>query len=132
GGASELEKSDIVDSADLALLTRFDRGGGEDALRDGRKQWRRNRRAFDAADEESPVYPTIASHFHDEGLTRAFEALLTRLGAEWAEHAPIIAGGAGGGLIPGSRVRYLAEIAAAGRESGRRGRTQAAAADGAQ
>ncbi|HLS62429.1 MAG TPA: methylmalonyl-CoA mutase family protein [Ruania sp.] len=132
GAASQLEKIDMIDFADLVILNKFDRRGGEDALRDVRKQWRRNRLAFDVPDEDVPVYPTIASHFHDDGLTRAFEALVTRLGEEWAEHAPMIGGGAGGSLIPGSRARYLAEIAEAGRDLDRRVEAEAEAADAAQ
>ena len=133
GAASQLEKIDMIDFADLVILNKFDRRGGEDALRDVRKQWRRNHLAFDVTDADVPVYPTVASHFHDDGLTRAFQALLTRLGDRWQPERPIAAGaGAGGSLIPGARVRYLAEIAEHGRETTRRVETEAEAADTAQ
>ena len=133
GAASQLEKIDMIDFADLVILNKYDRRGGEDALRDVRKQWRRNRLAFDTPDEDVPVYPTIASHFHDEGLTRAFEALLARLGQSWQVQQPITGGtGVGGSLIPGARVRYLAEIAEQGRELTTRVEVEADAADAAQ
>lgn len=133
GAASQLEKIDMIDFADLVIVNKFDRRGGEDALRDVRKQWRRNRLAFDTLDRDVPVYPTVASHFHDEGLTRAFEALLTRLGQSWQVEQPL-AGGTrpGGSLIPSARVRYLAEIAEHGRETTRRVTVEADAADTAQ
>ncbi len=57
GAASQLEKIDMLDLADLVVINKFDRQGAEDALRDVRKQWRRNRAAFDLAEEEIPVYP---------------------------------------------------------------------------
>lgn len=133
GAASQLEKIDMIDFAELVILNKYDHHGGEDALRDVRKQWRRNRLAFDVADADVPVYPTVASHFHDEGLTRAFQALLTRLGDTWQPEHPISTGaGPGGSLIPGARVRYLAEIAEQGRELTRRVEAEAEAADAAQ
>ena len=133
GAASQLEKIDMIDFAELVILNKYDHHGGEDALRDVRKQWRRNRLAFDVADADVPVYPTVASHFHDEGLTRAFQALLTRLGDTWQPEHPISTGaGPGGSLIPGAHVRYLAEIAEQGRELTRRVEAEAEAADAAQ
>jgi methylmalonyl-CoA mutase len=57
GAASQLEKIDMLDFADLVVLNKFDRRGAEDALRDVRKQWRRNRVAFKLPDDEVPVYP---------------------------------------------------------------------------
>ena len=76
GAASQLEKIDMLDLASLVVLNKFDRRGGEDALRDVRKQWRRNRVAFTLSDDEVPVYPTIASRFGDPGVTRVAASLV--------------------------------------------------------
>ncbi|UGS35964.1 methylmalonyl-CoA mutase family protein [Capillimicrobium parvum] len=123
GAASQLEKIDMLDLADLVVINKFDKRGAQDALRDVRKQWRRNHVAFGGPDEELPVYPTIASQFNDPGLSWMFVNLCRRLaevaGVEpgrWAPgldletHEP-----RGNTLIPGSRGRYLAEIAQQGR-----------------
>ncbi|HEX7130882.1 MAG TPA: cobalamin-dependent protein, partial [Rhodanobacteraceae bacterium] len=72
GAASQLEKIDMLDFAELVVLNKYDKRGAEDALRDVRKQWKRNRTAFKTPDEEIPVYPTIASQFNDPGVTWMF------------------------------------------------------------
>jgi isobutyryl-CoA mutase len=123
GAASQLEKIDMLDLADIVVINKFDKGGAEDALRDVRKQWRRNHGAFDTSGDELPVYPTVASQFDDPGLSWMFVNLCTRLGAgegadperwrprlELGAHEPL-----GNTLIPGARARYLAEIAEQGR-----------------
>jgi len=123
GAASQLEKIDMLDLAEIVVINKFDQRGAPDALRDVRRQWRRNRVAFDLADESVPVYPTIASQFNDPGLTWMFVNLCRRIGGlagteperwdpgfEPSEREPL-----GNVLIPGSRVRYLAEIAEQGR-----------------
>ena len=125
GAASQLEKIDMLDLAQMVVINKFDKRGSQDALRDVRKQWRRSHVSFDRPDEEVPVYPTIASHFNDPGLTRMFAALCQQIAA----HAPAgasagdwepgiesdIPGRPGAGLIPDGRTRYLAEIADQGR-----------------
>jgi len=72
GAASQLEKIDMLDFAQLVVLNKYDRRGAEDALRDVRKQWKRNHTAFQTPDEDVPVYPTIASQFNDPGVTWMF------------------------------------------------------------
>ena len=152
GAASQLEKIDMIDYAELIVLNKFDKRGAEDALRDVRKQWKRNRTAFTLKDDDVPVYPTIASQFNDPGVTWMF-ANLCRLmrekgkrgqshfsgeKVEGNQHAgsksdsdPVFLSSPGCNwqpnldttlkepratvLIPGQRVRYLAEIAEQGR-----------------
>jgi len=123
GAPSQLEKIDMLDFADLIILNKFDRKGAEDALRDVRKQWKRNRVKFEVKDEDVPAYPTIASQFNDPGVTWMFTNLCRLLreklslpADQWTpdldtslkEPRATI-------LIPGARTRYLAEIAEAGR-----------------
>ncbi len=118
GAASQLEKIDMLDFADFVAINKFDRKGGEDALRDVRKQYQRNRRLFDRSAEEMPVYGTIASRFNDDGVTALYQGILTAL----AEHGLKIkpgslpqiktrASSARNVIVPPARVRYLAEIA---------------------
>ena len=79
GAASQLEKIDMLDFADIVVLNKFDKRGAEDALRDVRKQWRRNHRVQTLPDDEVPVFPTTASQFNDPGVTRLFAALCRAL-----------------------------------------------------
>ena len=133
GAASQLEKIDMLDFAELVVLNKYDRRGAEDALRDVRKQWKRNRVAFQLADEDVPVYPTIASQFNDPGVTWMFGNFCRLLRAKTGlgvrdsglssaarcDFAPTIdetlKEPRATVLIPGARVRYLAEIAEQGR-----------------
>jgi isobutyryl-CoA mutase len=123
GAASQLEKIEMLDLAELVVINKYDKGGALDALRDVRKQWRRNHVAFEVPDDEVPVYPTIASQFNDPGLSWMFVNLCRRIGSldgaqperwdpqlELDSHEPL-----GNALIPAKRVRYLAEIADQGR-----------------
>ncbi|MEO0617020.1 MAG: methylmalonyl-CoA mutase family protein, partial [Pseudomonadota bacterium] len=140
GAASQLEKIDMLDYADLVVLNKYDRRGAEDALRDIRKQWRRNRLAFQASDDEVPVYPTIASQFADPGLTWMFSELCRHLTDKLALDADrwqVDTGDAereprATALIPGARIRYLAEISEQGRGINARIEREAAAAREAQ
>ncbi len=122
GAASQLEKIDMLDFADFIVLNKFEKRGAEDALRDVRKQVSRNRKLFKTPPEELPVYPTIASQFNDAGVNALFAALCARLHEQWGRLRPWQPAGLSPlgapkrqALIPGARVRYLAEIAGAGR-----------------
>jgi methylmalonyl-CoA mutase len=86
GAASQLEKIDMLDFAQLVVLNKYDRRGAEDALRDVRKQWKRNHTAFQTPDEDVPVYPTIASQFNDPGVTWMFVNLCRLLREKLALH----------------------------------------------
>ena len=116
GAATQLEKIDMLDFADLVAINKFDKRGSMDALRDVRKQIRRNRTLFDGPDEDLPVVGTIASQFGDPGTTRLYRQLMDALAARTG--APLVstldAGSAPSEklvVIPGDRARYLAEIA---------------------
>src|SRR6185295_4382145 len=112
----------------------------EDALRDVRKQWKRNRTAFKMKDEDVPVYPTIASQFNDPGVTWMFSNLCRLLRGKLhlpdAKRTPAVDTSLkeprATVLIPGSRVRYLAEIAEQGRGINAKIESQADVADRAQ
>src|SRR5256884_892597 len=109
----------MLDFADFIVLNKAEKRGAEDSLRDVRKQWRRNHAGrAQLSDAELPVFPTIASRFNDPGVNRLFAAICAALearqsgGGSWkvADPGPTqLASGAP--LIPGSRTRYLAEIA---------------------
>ena len=123
GAASQLEKIDMLDFADLIILNKYDKRGAEDALRDIRKQWKRNHLAFKATDDEIPVYPTIASQFNDPGISWMFVEMCRLVTAKLGLDAGALQVNIDVSLkepratsiIPGSRIRYLAEIAEQGR-----------------
>ena len=117
GAPSQLEKIDMLDFADLIAINKFERKGSEDALREVRKQYRRNHQLFDLADEQLPVYGTIASQFNDPGTNVLFAALMRKLvektGLDWqVEHLdPTPVKIHKTSLIPVERINYLQEIA---------------------
>jgi methylmalonyl-CoA mutase len=123
GAPSQLEKIDMLDHADLVAINKFDRRGSEDALRDVRRQMRRNLDASrDVLDSALPVFGTIASQFGDRGVTALYLALVERLGEKLRR--PLrsrfklpegVVTGERHPLIPEARVRYLGEIAEAAR-----------------
>ncbi len=116
GAATQLEKIDMLDFADLIALNKFDKRGALDALRDVRKQYKRNHQLWNTPDEELPVFGTIASQFNDPGMNRLYVAVMKKIvektGAdlnpnfvitdEMSEKVYI---------IPPHRTRYLSEIA---------------------
>ncbi|MBP6300167.1 MAG: cobalamin-dependent protein, partial [Arenimonas sp.] len=142
GAPSQLEKIDMLDYAELVVLNKYDRRGAEDALRDVRKQWKRNRVAFQMKDEDIPVYPTIASQFNDPGVSWMFVNLCRLVKAKLAPQAlhcdwqPQVNSSLKEPratiLIPGSRTRYLSEISEQGRAINRSIEQQATQADLAQ
>lgn len=136
GAPSQLEKIDMIDLADLVVLNKFDRHGSQDALRDVRKQWRRNRTAFDANESDIPVFPTIARQWSDPGTDRLYEVLRDRVvaagGVAFERPAREVAGEiAAPPMIPGARGRYLAEIAECVRGYHQESQAQAEHADDA-
>jgi isobutyryl-CoA mutase len=115
GAATQLEKIDMLDFADVIALNKFDKRGALDALRDVRKQYQRNHNLWDAKVDEMPVHGTIASQFNDPGMNTLYKVLIDTLnekaGAslnstfqvtrEMSEKIYV---------IPPERTRYLSEI----------------------
>jgi isobutyryl-CoA mutase len=136
GAASQLEKIDMLDFADFIVLNKSEKRGAQDALRDVRKQWRRNHpQRMTLADSDLPVYPTIASRFNDPGVNRLFAAIAGAISARQLGRVPwqldaveAVEAATPPALIPAARTRYLAEIAADGRASAARIEEQAQAA----
>ena len=117
GAASQLEKIDMLDYADIVAINKMERKGGQDAMRDVAKQVQRNRAAFDKRPEEMPVYGTIAARFNDDGVTALYHELrnvLVEKGLSITEGALSPVEGKTStrqsAIIPASRERYLAEI----------------------
>jgi methylmalonyl-CoA mutase len=133
GAATQLEKIDMLDFADLVAINKFDKRGAQDALRDVKKQYQRNHRAFDQAVDGMPVYGTIASQFNDPGVNQLFDALVekikektgvefkTRMAEEEEPQEKIF-------IIPPSRTRYLSEISETVRNYNKWAEDQAAVA----
>ena len=118
GAPSQLEKLEMLDSADIIVLNKFDRPGAEDALTEIRKQFKRNREMWDADDSELSVIPTIASQFADAGVDQLWEKLSSLLNEKYAESFLAKEPRLGkDGLphrsspIPSKRQGYLAEVA---------------------
>ncbi len=109
GAASQLEKIDMLDFADLIAVNKCDKRGSEDAIRDVKKQVQRNQERWEEPLEDMPVFGTIASHFNDGGMNALFLALMQSLFPGVAEVEPH-AQQPKRYIIPPSRVRYLAEI----------------------
>ena len=110
GAASQLEKIDMLDFADLVAINKFDKRGALDALRDVKKQFQRNRNLWEADVNTMPVYGTIASQFNDPGVNELFNNLMDKLLPN--EQLEDLKEGLSEKhyIIPPSRVRYLSEI----------------------
>jgi methylmalonyl-CoA mutase len=118
GAASQLEKIDMLDFAEFVAINKFDRKGAADALRDVAKQVQRNKEAWTTKTEDMPVFGTMASRFNDDGVTALYQALLPRLAALGLKtdesRLPKVATRHSTHqvpIVPGARVRYLADIA---------------------
>ncbi|MCB0698471.1 MAG: methylmalonyl-CoA mutase family protein [Chitinophagales bacterium] len=115
GAATQLEKIDMLDFADIVVINKFDKRGALDALRDVKKQYQRNQKLFDKNPDDMPVYGTIASQFNDPGTNTMYKALMDivvhkteadlkstfEVSGEMSEKIYI---------IPPNRTRYLSEI----------------------
>ncbi len=135
GAASQLEKIDMLDFADVVAINKFDRKGAEDALRDVRKQVQRNREEFSKPPEAMPVYGAIAARYQDDGVTGLYVGLCekfsgngfalpeTRFPAN-EKRMP----SARDAIVPPAKQRYLAEIAADVRGYHEKARQQSAIA----
>ncbi|MBK9283417.1 MAG: methylmalonyl-CoA mutase family protein [Sphingobacteriaceae bacterium] len=120
GAATQLEKIDMLEFADLVAINKFDKRGALDAIRDVKKQYKRNQNLWEAKDEDLPIYGTIASQFNDPGTNRLYKAVMDKLVAktncdlksnfvitdEMSEKIYI---------IPPGRTRYLSEISESSR-----------------
>lgn len=116
GAATQLEKIDMLDFADLVALNKFDKRGALDALRDVKKQYQRNHNLWDKSPDEMPVFGTIASQFNDPGMNTLYKAIMDKvvektnselkstfeITKEMSEKIFV---------IPPHRTRYLSEIA---------------------
>ena len=118
GAASQLEKIDMLDFADVVAINKFERRGAMDALRDVGRQMVRNRGAFGKKPEDMPVFGTSAATFNDDGVTALYQELRGMLAGKGLEvgegalapvsvrHSSVLRQ-----VVPPQRVRYLAEIA---------------------
>ncbi|MBT7242514.1 MAG: methylmalonyl-CoA mutase family protein, partial [Flavobacteriaceae bacterium] len=79
GAATQLEKIDMLDFADLVAINKFDKRGSLDALRDVKKQYMRNNNLWDTPQDQLPVYGTIASQFNDPGMNQLYKAIMDKL-----------------------------------------------------
>ncbi|PKA82207.1 methylmalonyl-CoA mutase [Ulvibacter sp. MAR_2010_11] len=115
GAATQLEKIDMLDFADLVAINKFDKRGSLDALRDVKKQYMRNHQLWDTPQDELPVFGTIASQFNDPGMNKLYKAVMDEIvektgsdlnssytiSEEMSEKIFV---------IPPARTRYLSEI----------------------
>jgi methylmalonyl-CoA mutase len=133
GAPSQLEKIDMLDFANVVAVNKYDRRGAEDAVRDVRKQVQRNHKAFKRKPEDMPVYGTIAARFNDDGVTSLYfgvrDALVgvgLNLPGEGRLQKPATRTSTkASAIVPGARVRYLAEISETVRNYKQRAEEQA-------
>src|SRR5690606_7263144 len=130
GAATQLEKIDMLDFADIVAVNKFDKRGAMDALRDVRKQYQRNHKLFDKNVDEMPVYGSIASQFNDPGTNTLYRSLMDIIVAKTGAdlHSTFEASDEMSEkvfIIPPSRTRYLSEITENNRAYNRRAAEQA-------
>lgn len=134
GAASQLEKIDMLDFADVIAINKFDKRGAQDALRDVKKQFKRNHKLFNVSDEKLPVFGTIASQFNDPGMNSLYKTVMDTVAAKTKadlhssykhaeEQSKKIF------IIPPDRVRYLSEITDTVRTYGKWAESQAEIAE---
>ncbi len=117
GAASQLEKIGMLDFADLVALNKYDKRGGEDALRDVKKQYQRNNQLFDKDTEKMPVTGTIASQFNNQGVNKLYLQIIELLNSVTTDskfrisHKKMPESKQRQLIIPARRERYLSEIA---------------------
>jgi methylmalonyl-CoA mutase len=121
GAATQLEKIDMLDYADLVALNKSDKRGAQDALRDVRKQFARNRLLFETDPEKLPVFATMASQYNDHGINLLYHELINILNSKTQVHFDshfVVTDNSEqiAGIIPPRRVRYLGEISETVRE----------------
>lgn len=118
GAATQLEKINMLDLAEIVVLNKFEKKGSLDALRDVRKQMQRNAGLWHEDPATMPVFPTIAAQFNDEGVNRLFSALVDKINVRydlnWEKRLYMNSTPSdeilSQAIIPGKRVRYLSEI----------------------
>jgi methylmalonyl-CoA mutase len=115
GAASQLEKIDMLDFADIIALNKFDKRGALDAIRDVKKQYQRNHQLWDAKPEDLPVFGTIASQFNDPGMNQLYLKLMNLIAEKTGtdlkssfQHSEEMSEKIF--IIPPKRTRYLSEI----------------------
>ena len=134
GAATQLEKIDMLDFADLVAINKFDKQGAQDALRDVKKQYQRNNLLWDKDPDDMPVYGTVASQFNDHGVNELYHALIDFLGEKGVERftingKPLLETSNKIEIVPPSRVRYLSDISETVRKYNRKVEDQAEIAD---
>jgi methylmalonyl-CoA mutase len=120
GAATQLEKIDMLDFADLIAINKFDKRGAQDSLRDVRKQYKRNHQMFDAEDGALPIHGTIASQFNDPGVNSLYKSVMDKIVEKTGADLPSDFGVSDEMsekvyIIPPKRVRYLSEISESNR-----------------
>ncbi|MBX9850230.1 MAG: methylmalonyl-CoA mutase family protein, partial [Cytophagaceae bacterium] len=115
GAATQLEKIDMLDFADVVAINKFDKKGSADALRDVRKQYKRNHELWETPDEELPIYGTTASRFNDPGMNLLYKSVIgiieKKTKTVFGNTLKYETSSARHTIIPADRVRYLSEIA---------------------
>ncbi len=132
GAASQLEKINMLDYADVICINKFDKAGAMDAYNDVCKQYKRNHQLFTAKNEDLPIVGSIASKFNDEGVNHLFEKIIDAIekktGVQFGECHFGATAKVSTAIIPSSRVRYLSEITTSIREYDQLVREQSAIA----